>query len=65
MTPAQAKAGKNGQPGADGEGSAVGGGRGDTFNLQVTNNNNNTRFDPSHNDMQNLMSASAASRQPR
>ena len=66
MTAQQAKAGKNGQPGADGgNGSAVGTGRGDTFNLAVTNNNNNTRFDPTHNDMQNLMSASAASRQPR
>lgn len=66
MSPQQAKGGKGGQPGADGaNGSNVGKGNGDTFQLSVTNNNNNTRFDPTHNDMQNLMSASAASRQPR
>ena len=66
MSPQQAKGGKDGQPGADGaNGSNVGKGDGTTYNLSVTNNNNNTRFDPTHNDMQNLMSASAASRQPR
>lgn len=66
MSPQQAKGGKGGQPGADGaNGSNVGKGDGTTYNLSVTNNNNNTRFDPTHNDMQNLMSASAASRQPR
>ena len=66
MGPGQAKGGKGGQPGADGaNGSNVGKGNGDTFNMSVVNNNNDTRFDPTHNDMQNLMSASAASRQPR
>ena len=66
MSPQQAKGGKGGQPGADGaNGSNVGKGNGDTFNMSVVNNNNDTRFDPTHNDIQNMMSASQASRQPR
>jgi DNA uptake protein ComE-like DNA-binding protein len=66
LTPEQAAAAKNGQPGADGTNGdpGAGSGNGDTFNLSVTNNQRATA-DPSRADIQNLMSAAQAARQPR